>query len=106
MPFLTQQPFVDAEGNEYPFLTLNIICRPEVRAKNIEAPTAINLQPYRVLPDGTHVLAPEIGPDGKRTMRSILMADAFAEAQRDPAVAQALGMMMFALQEFITAKGV
>lgn len=100
MPILSKQPYVDADGAEYPFLAVHsFIARADVREKSIGAPVNLNLQPFRVLPDGTIVLAPQ------SAMRTVLMADAYKSAELDPDVAGALQAIFGGIEAFIDGKG-
>ena len=97
MPITTSNPHV-VDGNTYPNLTVQRIISPRVEVADVAASVVINLVPYRVRPDNTIEARPE-------AMRTVLMSDAFSTAQTDPAVAQALGTIMYAVQGYISAKG-
>jgi len=96
MPITTSKPLI-ADGNTYPNLTVQMIISPRVEVADVAASVVINLIPYRIKEDNTIETRPE-------AMRTVLMSDAFAMARNDPHVAQALGTIMYAVQEYITAK--
>lgn len=100
MPIVTKKPHTDANGNVYPFLSVNLIVRPAltVDRKDYTAPVVLNLLPFRVLPDGTIIEAPQ------SAMRSMVMRDAYAAAAHDPALAEALGTIFNGIGAFINAK--
>ena len=98
MPINATTPLVK-DGNEYPHYAVQLIVSPGIEVADISARVVINLTPYRVRYDNTIDAL-----TGIEDMRSVLISDAFVRAQTDPDVAQALGTIMFALQNYITAK--
>lgn len=99
MAILSQKPYKDSNGFEYPFFAVNIISRAEFSQKKLAAPTVLNLHPYRVETDGTIIPAPQ------SATKSILLADAYKSAEIDPTVAQVFGGTLQLLAQFIAAKG-
>ncbi len=96
MPINTTKPLV-RDGETYQHYAVQMIVSPGIETADISARVVLNLTPYR-LADG----AIEALPDA---MKSVLISDAFVRAKTDPALAQALGTIMSAVQGFITAKG-
>ena len=97
MPINATTPLV-RDGETYPHYAVQMIVSPGFEVADITARVVINLTPYRVRFDNTIEALPD-------AMRSVLISDAFVRAQTDPALAQALGTIMYAIQEYITAKG-
>ena len=98
MPINATTPIVK-DGIEYPHYAVQMIVSPGIEVADISARVVINLTPYRVRQDNT--IDALTGPEN---MRSILISDAFVRAQTDPALAEAMGTIMAALQNYITAK--
>ena len=98
MPINATTPIVK-DGNEYPHYAVQMIVSPGIEVADISARVVINLTPYRVRFDNT--IEALTGPEN---MRSVLISDAFVRAQSDPALAQALGTIMYAVQQYIAAK--
>ena len=96
MPITAKTPLVK-DGNEYPYYAVQMIVSPGIEAADISARVVINLHPYRVRYDNTIEALPD-------AMKSVLISDAFVRAQTDPALAEALGTIMYAVQNYITAK--
>lgn len=96
MPINATTPIVK-DGIEYPHYAVQMIVSPGIEVADISARVVINLTPYRVRHDNTIEVRPE-------AMKSVLIADAFVRAQTDPDLAQALGTIMYAIQNYITAK--
>lgn len=98
MPINATTPLVK-DGNEYPHYAVQLIVSPGIEVADISARVVINLHPYRVRYDNTIDAL-----TGIEDMRSVLISDAFVRAQTDPDVAQALGTIMYAVQQYLTAK--
>jgi hypothetical protein len=98
MPIMSKKPYVDANGDVYPFLTVSFNSRADVQERYVGAPTIINMHPFRILQDGTYVLAPQ------EAMRTFIMADAFKAAARDPELAGPLMTMFQAIGALIDVK--
>ena len=97
MPINSTTPLV-RDGEAYPHYAMQMIVSPGFEVADITARVVINLTPYRVRYDNTIEALPD-------EMRSVLISDAFVRAQTDPALAQALGTIMYAVQGYIDAKG-
>ena len=97
MPINSTQP-VQRNGETYPHFAVQMIVSPGIEVADISARVVINLTPYRVRLDNTIEALPD-------AMQSVLISDAFVRAQTDPALAQALGTIMYAVQGYIDAKG-
>lgn len=97
MPINSSNP-VTADGNAYPHFAVQMIVSPGFEVADISARVVINLTPYRVRPDNTIEARSDL-------MQSVLISDAFVRAQTDPALAEALGTIMYAVQGYIVAKG-
>lgn len=100
MPINASTPIVK-NGETYPHYAVQMIVSPGIEVADITARVVINLHPYRVRPDNTIEAL-----TGIEDMRSVLISDAFVLAQSDPDVAQALGTIMYAVQQYLTAKEV
>lgn len=98
MPINAFTPIVK-DGIEYPHYAVQLIVSPGIEVADISARVVINLHPYRVRQDNT--IDALTGPEH---MRSVLISDAFVRAQTDPALAQALGTIMYAVQQYLAAK--
>lgn len=98
MPINATTPTVK-DGAEYPHYAVQMIVSPGFDVADISARVVINLHPYRVRGDNT--IDALVGPEH---MKSVLISDAFVRAQTDPALAQALGTIMYAVQQYIAAK--
>ena len=98
MPINATTPIVK-NGETYPHYAVQMIVSPGIEVADISARVVINLHPYRVRPDNTIEAL-----TGIEDMRSVLISDAFVRAQTDPDVAQALGTIMYAIQNYLTAK--
>lgn len=98
MAITSANPLV-VNGVSYPNYAVQLIVSPGIEVADITARIVINLTPYRIKSDNTIEALPE-------QMRSVLISDAFVRAKSDPVLAEALGTVMYALQGFITAKGI
>lgn len=98
MPITAKTPLIK-DGNEYPYYAVQMIVSPGIEVADISARVVINLHPYRVRGDNT--IDALTGPEH---MRSVLISDAFVRAQTDPDLATALGTIMYAIQNYLTAK--
>lgn len=97
MPINSSKPTV-RDGVTYPHFAVQMIVSPGFEVADITARVVINLTPYRVRADNTIEALPD-------AMQSVLISDAFARAQTDPALAEALGTIMYSVQGFVAAKG-
>ena len=96
MPINSTAP-ITRDGETYPHYAVQMIVSPGFEVADITARVVINLTPYRTRYDNTIEALPD-------AMRSVLISDAFVRAQTDPALAQALGTIMYAIQGYIDAK--
>lgn len=97
MPINSTAP-ITRNGESYPHFAVQMIVSPGFEIADISARVVINLTPYRVRFDNTIEALPD-------AMQSVLISDAFVRAQTDPALAEAMGTIMYAIQNYITAKG-
>jgi hypothetical protein len=98
MPINSTKPTI-RNGETYPHFAVQMIVSPGIEIADISARVVINLTPYRVRGDNT--IDALTGPEN---MKSVLISDAFVRAQTDPALAEALGTIMYAVQNYIAAK--
>lgn len=99
MPFsITPRPIPDGEL-PYDMTLINLAISPIVQGNDIEAAMNLTCTPYRVLTDGTIETRADLA-------FSFLSGAVFAEAQDDPALAQAATAIWTAIQGYLTAKGV
>jgi hypothetical protein len=105
MAIQSSNPYVDANGFAYPFYMVNVIGSPKIAAdrKDLEAQVVLNLIPYRVLDDGTHLMA--MDATGRPIVRSVGFADAYEAAKYDAALAQCFGGILYLIGQFVVAKG-
>lgn len=100
MPITTSTPYVDADGNEYPYFLVNLAVSPRVQGGEIGASVACRLTPYRVDADGNVVKAPN------EASRALVYGDAYKAAETDPALANAVTNIWGAIQQLVAEKGV
>jgi len=98
MPLQSTNPITDPEGNVYPYYGLHMSVSPIWEEKNVRGPMALRLVPFNYLEDGT-VVKYEAGS------KYVSLFDVFTQAGKDPALAEALGTIMYAVQGYISAKG-
>jgi hypothetical protein len=106
MAIQSLNPHVDAEGNVYPFLkilSLNAAADLSSNRKALVARANLTVGYYRILEDGTHLVA--LDQHGRPISKSVLVADAYTAAQYDPAVAQLFGGTLHLIGQFTSAKG-
>ena len=97
MPLTLNTPRI-VDGNEYPYVTVNLAISPLVEETNIGGSTVIIFKPYRVLEDATFEFLDEQIP--------FVYLDVFVAAQTDPVLAQSLTTIFGSLQQFITDKNI
>jgi hypothetical protein len=85
-------------GADFDRLTVTMAISPIATPSSIGASVAVRLTPYRENEDGTFEYLPE-------AVKPVVFGDAMAAAAGDTALAQVMGTMLYALQEFVTAKG-
>ena len=98
MPINSTAPIV-RNGETYPHYAVQMIVSPGIDVADISARVVINLTPYRIRYDNTIDALTDLSD-----MKSVLISDAFVRAQNDPALAQALGTIMYAIQGYIDSK--
>jgi hypothetical protein len=103
MAFVSQQPYVDANGFSYPFFAVQIIISPRLEGANVPTPVLVNLRPYRALQDGTLVEPP--ADERMAAMKSVHIADAYRSIQHDPVLAAAMTKFLEGIGVYIQAKG-
>ena len=101
MPIITATPYTDESG-DYPNLMVSLAISGNTNVANndVTASVATRFKPYRVDEAGQIHLAP---PEAER---SFVVGDAFVSAQSDADLAQAVGTIMYAIQQLVTAKGI
>ena len=98
MPLQSTNPISDPEGNVYPYFALHMSVSPIWEDTNIRGPMTLRLVPFKYLEDGTPIKY-EAGS------KYVSIFDVFTQAQNDPVLAEALGTIMYAVQGYISAKG-
>lgn len=97
MPLITDNPATDEQDHEYPNLLTSLAIQGRVVGQDIVASVALKGVPYRFDENGDIVV--------HNSRRAFVTQDAFADAQNDPVLAQAVSKIMAAIQEFYTLKG-
>ena len=95
MPITTPNPAVDEQDNEYPNVLISLAISGQPVGDNVKASVALKCVPYRI-EDGEIIQHP--------SKRTFVTQDAFAQATSDPALAEAVTVIMGAVQGFVTAK--
>lgn len=95
----TTNPIPDPEGGkDFDKFAVTMAISPLIAETSLEAAIAVRLTPLRINEDGTIDTLPDQDI-------SVLFGQAFAAAQSDPALAEAMLTILQALQQFIIAKG-
>lgn len=97
MPLTTSNPEI-IDGVEYPYLAIHVAMSPQWRESDMGAMVAARFPLYRIDENG-HI-------EQSGTDRSLVLADAFAQAENDPAIAEFVRTFLAAVQTLVTAKGI
>lgn len=99
MPLTITPKTIIEPSNPYDKTLISLAISPIIMENNIEAVMSMRCVPYRILSDGTIDKNEELAI-------TINSGAVFAEAQQDPALAQAAASIWDALQSYLSAKGI
>lgn len=104
MPLTLTNPIAQG-GTTYPYVAVQIIVNPQLENGGWINRAVVNLTPYRTMPNGT-VDALVTAAGEAPVIPPVLIADATARAQIDPAIAAAMQGILTGVQQYLALKGI